>query len=79
MYFLCKSCISSNLSDDAWSRLSELRAAASSVFGVILKIDSTKKVKKKFYCDVTCETCLQVCKKLQGAAAGSAMCNKYEK
>ena len=29
---------------DVWSRLSELRAAVTSVFGSILKVDSTKKV-----------------------------------
>lgn len=28
---------------DVWSRLSELRAAVTSVFGSILKVDSTKK------------------------------------
>ena len=41
---------------DAWSRLPELQAAVSSIGGSILKIDSTKKV----------------CKKLLGAASGSA-------
>ena len=42
---------------DAWSRLPELQAAVYSIGGSILKIDSTKKV----------------CKKLLGAATGSAM------
>ena len=41
---------------DVWERLPQLLAAATSVYGTVLKIDSTKKV----------------CKKLQGAAAGSA-------
>lgn len=41
---------------DVWNRLPELLAAATSVYGRILKIDSTKKV----------------CKKLQGAAANTA-------
>ena len=41
---------------DVWSRLPELLAATTSVYGTILKIDSTKKV----------------CKKLQGAAANTA-------
>ena len=41
---------------DVWGRLPQLLAAATSVYGSILKIDSTKKV----------------CKKLQGVAAGSA-------
>ena len=41
---------------DVWSRLPALLAAATSVYGSILKIDSTKKV----------------CKKLQGSAANTA-------
>ena len=41
---------------DVWSRLPQLQAAVTSVGGSILKIDSTKKV----------------CKKLLGAATGSA-------
>ena len=41
---------------DAWARLPALLASATSVFGSVLKIDSTKKV----------------CKKLQGAAANNA-------
>lgn len=41
---------------DVWSRLPELLAAATSIYGSILKIDSTKKI----------------CKKLQGAAANTA-------
>lgn len=41
---------------DVWSRLPQLLATATSVYGSILKIDSTKKI----------------CKKLQGAAAGTA-------
>ena len=41
---------------DVWSRLPQLRAIATSVYGKILKIDSTKKV----------------CKKLAGAAARTA-------
>lgn len=41
---------------DVWSRLPQLLAAATSVYGRILKIDSTKKV----------------CKKLQGTAANTA-------
>ena len=41
---------------DVWSRLPSLLASATSIFGSILKIDSTKKV----------------CKKLQGAAANTA-------
>ena len=41
---------------DVWQRLSELLAAATSVHGSILKIDSTKKV----------------CRKLLGAAAKTA-------
>ena len=41
---------------DVWERLPQLLAAATSVYGTVLKIDSTKKV----------------CKKLQGAAAGTA-------
>ena len=41
---------------DVWDRLPQLLAAATSVYGTILKVDSTKKV----------------CKKLQGAAAGTA-------
>ena len=41
---------------DVWSRLPILKAAATSVFGSILKIDSTKKI----------------CKKLRGNAAGTA-------
>lgn len=41
---------------DVWSRLPELLAAATSVCGVVLKVDSTKKV----------------CKKLQGAGANTA-------
>ena len=41
---------------EIWSRLPELLAAATTVYGSILKIDSTKKV----------------CKKLQGTAANSA-------
>lgn len=41
---------------EVWSRLPELLAASTSVFGDVLKIDSTKKV----------------CKKLQGAAANTA-------
>ena len=41
---------------DVWQRLPQLLAAATSVHGSILKIDSTKKV----------------CKKLQGAAANTA-------
>ena len=40
---------------DVWNRLPLLKAAATSVFGSILKIDLTKKLK--------------VCRKLQGAAA----------
>ena len=40
---------------DVWERLPQLLAAATSVYGTVLKIDSTKKV----------------CKKLQGAAAGT--------
>ena len=41
---------------DVWSRLPQLCATATSVYGKIIKIDSTKKV----------------CKKLAGAAAGTA-------
>ena len=41
---------------DVWSRLPELLASATNVFGTIIKIDSTKKV----------------CRKLQGRDAGSA-------
>ena len=41
---------------DVWERLPQLLAAATSVYGTVLKIDSTKKV----------------CKKFQGTAAGSA-------
>ena len=41
---------------EIWSRLPELLVAATTVYGSILKIDSTKKV----------------CKKLQGAAINSA-------
>lgn len=41
---------------DVWSRLPALQASVTSVFGMILKIDSTKKVVKK----------------LQGSAANSA-------
>lgn len=41
---------------DVWSRLPELQTASTSIYGTILKIDSTKKV----------------CKKLQGAAANTA-------
>lgn len=41
---------------DVWSRLPALLAAATSVYGSILKIDSTKKI----------------CKKLQGSAANTA-------
>lgn len=41
---------------DVWERLPQLIAAATSVYGTILKIDSTNKI----------------CKKLQGAAAGIA-------
>ncbi|PIK44872.1 hypothetical protein BSL78_18257 [Apostichopus japonicus] len=41
---------------DVWGRIEMLKAALTSVYGTILKIDSTKKV----------------CKKLQGLAAGSA-------
>ena len=41
---------------DVWSRLDTLKASMSSVYGTILKIDSTKKITKK----------------LQGASAGSA-------
>lgn len=41
---------------DVWSRLPQLLATATSIFGRILKIDSTKKVVRK----------------LQGAAAGTA-------
>ena len=41
---------------DVWSRLPTLLAAATSIYGSILKVDSTKKI----------------CKKLQGAAANSA-------
>ena len=41
---------------EVWSRLPELLAASTSVFGEVLKIDSIKKV----------------CKKLQGAAANTA-------
>ena len=41
---------------DVWTRLPQLLATATSVYGNTLKIDSTKKV----------------CKKLQGAAAGTA-------
>lgn len=41
---------------DVWSRLPELLAVATSVCGVVLKVDSTKKV----------------CKKLQGAGANTA-------
>ena len=43
---------------DILSRLPQLLATCTGVFGQILKIDSTKKV--------------HVCRKLQGAAAGSA-------
>ena len=64
---------------DVWSRLHELKAAVTSAFGSILKVDSTKKV-----CSYMCMTINtrympffisispQVVKKLQGAAAGSA-------
>ncbi len=41
---------------DVWSRLPTLLAAATSIYGSILKIDSTKKI----------------CSKLQGAAANTA-------
>lgn len=41
---------------NVWERLPQLLAAATSVYGSVLKIDSTKKI----------------CKKLQGAAAGTA-------
>ena len=41
---------------DVWERLPQLLAAATSVYGIVLKIDTTKKI----------------CKKLQGAAAGTA-------
>ena len=41
---------------DVWSRLPQLCATATSVYGKVLKIDSTKKVSKK----------------LAGAAAGTA-------
>ena len=42
---------------DVRSRLSQLKAAATSVYGRIIKIDSTKKI----------------CRKLAGAAAGTAI------
>ena len=41
---------------EVWERLPQLLAASTSVYGTVLKIDSTKKI----------------CKKLQGAAAGTA-------
>ena len=41
---------------DVWSRLPQFQSATTSIFGAVLKVDSTKKV----------------CKKLQGAAANTA-------
>ena len=41
---------------DVWERLPQLLVAATSVYGTVFKIDSTKKI----------------CKKLEGAAAGTA-------
>ena len=40
---------------DVWSRLPELRAAVTSVFGSILKVDSTKKVHSKTMNFVMCK------------------------
>ena len=44
---------------DVWSRLPELRAAVTSVFGSILKVDSTKKVSHN--CSYTCACTYTAC------------------